>query len=69
MNPLVEINDLMQKWVTISAVWPMLYKLIEEYIKPKDGNKIMKTTKTVMWASLTDRYRDSVMKPLSKLNS
>ena len=46
----------------------MLYKLLEVYFEPNDGDKITqleKTMKEVMRANLTDRNRGSVMKLLN----
>jgi len=70
MKPLVEVTESIgaQKWVTISAVRPVLYKLLEVYFKPKEGEKITqleKTMKTVMRANLADRYKGSVLKLLN----
>ena len=71
MEPLVEITESIgaQKWVTISAVRPVLYKLLEVYFRPKEGERITqleKTMKTVMRANLADRYKGSVLKLLNK---
>ena len=54
--------------MTISAIRPLLYKLLVVYFKPKEGEKITQlkmTMKTAMHANLADHYKGSVLKLLN----
>ena len=69
MKPLVDITEALgaQKFVTISTVRALLYKLFNNFLKPADSDsRLMKMMKFKMQENLHDRYAGPTLDLLSK---
>jgi len=69
MKPIVEITEALGacKYVTISMLWPLLYKLLNKVLKNCDSDcRLVKMMKLKMKEILHDHYTDSVLDLLSK---
>ena len=59
MKPLVEITEALggEKWITISTVRPLLYKLKNTYLSPTSSdNRMAKNLRKSMLSNLNQRY-------------
>ena len=64
MKPIVEITEAIggEKWVTISTVRPLIYNLLEDYLRRKQlDSKLKKDKKTAMADNLAGRYIQSAL--------
>ena len=69
MKPLVTITETIgaQKWVTVSALRPLLYKLLKSHLVEKASDKrLAKKMKSEMHNNLNTRYSDYLIVLLSK---
>lgn len=69
MKSLVEITEAIgaQKWVTISAVRPLLHKLLNIEFQPDpSGSNLKKSLKRVMHSNLQRRYKGPQLEVLNK---
>ena len=69
MKPLVDITEIMgaQKWVTISAVRPLLHKLLQVSFQSSTGDSdVEKSMKMSMKQNLSRRYQGITMDLLNK---
>ena len=69
MKPLVDITEALgaQRFVTISTVRALLYKLFNNFLKPADSDsRLMKMMKLKMLENLHDRYAGPTLDLLSK---
>ena len=69
MKPIVDITEALgaQKYVTISMLRPLLYKLLNRTLKNCDTDcRLVKMMKLKMKENLHDRYTDSVLDLLNK---
>ena len=69
MKPLVEITEIMgaQKWVTISAVRPLLHKLLKVSFEPSvRDSAVERSMKQAMKQNLTYRYQGTTTEFLNK---
>ena len=68
MKPLVDITEAIgaEKWVTISTVRPLLYKLLNNYFTSSPGDSVLeKAMKRAMKENLSERYTGSALLMLS----
>ncbi len=68
MKPLVDITEAIgaEKWVTISAVRPLVYKLLNTYFTSSPGDSLLETAmKTAMKENFSERYTGSALLMLS----
>ena len=63
MKPLVEITEVMgaEKWITISAVRPLLHKVLNTYLQPSSSDTtVEKAMKQAMLQNLSTRYTGEI---------
>ena len=59
MKPFVEITEALgaEKWVTISSLTPLLYKILNVYLKvTTDDDRVVVSMKEAMYHDLNGRY-------------
>ena len=64
MKPMVEITEAIggEKWVTISAIRPVLHKLLEIHLQPSPSDShAVKQMKEVIRKDLKDRYTSETL--------
>ena len=69
MKPMVEITEAIggEKWVTISAIRPVLHKLLGIHLQPSPSDShAVKQMKEVIRKDLKDRYTSETLDILNK---
>ena len=69
MKPFVKITEALgaEKWVTISSLTPLLYKILNVYLKvSSDNDKVVVSMKEAMYCDLSSRYRGTQCLVLNK---
>ena len=69
MKPLADITKAIgaEKWVTISTIQPLLYKLLEKHLKPSSSNSSTEAAlKKAIYLDLNKRYTGSAIGVLNK---
>ncbi len=69
MKPLVDVTEVIgaHKWVTISTLRPILYKLLNNHLPPVSGDsELVKSMKKVLSGDLGERYTGDTLQLLTK---